>query len=129
MPPKSKAYVGTAVAAGTTQEQIEKMLRAHGVSEFHWSNYETSTEFQFCLRAEKPIDFRLFLNWEEERYKKQYFRALHFFIKSQLEAVEFGLFTFVEAFMPSIVSGDQTFGQIALAQMGGNVLPERTLTR
>ena len=115
--PKTTAYAATRVSPFKTQEDIEKMLKRHSVETFRWSNYTTTTEFEFEHQPNKetpPLNFRLFLNWGEDRYKPQYFRALFFFIKSQIESVEFGLFTFTEAFLPSLVSGERTIGEIML---------------
>lgn len=43
---------------------------------------------------------------EQEQLRRQYHRALYYYLKSQLEAVEFGLVQFTEAFLPHLETGN-----------------------
>ena len=64
---------------------------------------------------------------DDEKFARQKFRAFYYHLKSRLEAVEFGLFTMEEIFMPEMLiqlpDGDITTVKKALLQKNQKLLP------
>ena len=102
-----KAFADTTVAAGKTQQQIEDMLRKHGIDTLRWTSLpdrmvlEFRSEFgSFALSARYDLgDGRT-----DEANRRQVMRALHWYVKAKLDAVDFGLEDMMRAFMPYLVT-------------------------
>jgi len=106
------SYKNTRVASHRSQEQVEKLLRLHGVEAFRWTSVPGKLGLEFQRPSEHgPVGYYIGLAYEEERLKAQYLRALHWYLKAKLEAVDFGLEAFDRAFMPNLIIGpDRTLG-------------------
>lgn len=104
------AYDKTEVPAARSQEQIRKMLRSAGADRimcgeiFTGERKAAGVEFNhrsLLVRVVCPfIEARGEINDQEIR---RVWRVLHWCIKARMEAVENGLETFEQAFLPHIV--------------------------
>ena len=108
------AYRRTTVPAHRSMEQIEKILAKHDVDAFRWTSIAWNLGLEF---RHKGIGYCVKLTYDEKE-KAQYLRALFFWIKATLEAVEFGLVSFERAFMPALITGpDRTLGDDVLKRL------------
>lgn len=95
-----KAYKQTRVPVSRTQEAIRKLFRQHGVMGCQFTdNFEAE---EIALRFVKrihgiPRTVRIVL--PAEGNEKQAYRAMYYWLKSQMEAVEFGLLSFEHIFL------------------------------
>lgn len=94
------AYKQTMVAVPKSQEAIRKLFIKYGVMGCQFTdNFETG---EIVLRFVKKINdsprtVRIVLRAEGN--ERQAYRALYYWIKSQLEAVDFGLLSFEHVFL------------------------------
>jgi hypothetical protein len=107
----------TSVPVDRSKQQIETLLARHGADGFHtgWQSARgddpgwDAIEF---LWKQKTIRFRLTrpANLRStaalEQKNRQRWRVLHLVIKAKLEAVEAGVMTFEEEFLPFIVTAN-----------------------
>lgn len=121
-----------------SREDITKLLRKVGATGLAWMDGDHPHEpgkqlvaLRF-IRPEAgiPIAVRILLavprstarteaarEKEQGQLDRQYHRALYWYVKAQVEAVEFGLVQFTEAFMPHLEMGDgRTLYQTAMPQ-------------
>lgn len=94
------AYKQTAVAVPKSQEAIRKLFMKYGVIGCQFTdNFETGEiVLRFVKRInEIPRTVRIAL--QSEGNERQAYRALYYWIKSQLEAVDFGLLSFEHVFL------------------------------
>lgn len=119
------AYDKTAVPVYKTREEVDKLLRAAGATGMAWMEGDHPQypgkrviALRF-IRPEKmgtnqvPIAVRMLVPVpavkvakEQDQLLRQYHRALYYYLKSQLEAVQFGLVQFTEAFLPHLEMGN-----------------------
>lgn len=119
-------YQDTSVPEGRSREQIDEMLIKSGVFAIQWTDTPYSiqgkempilqfiikttlqgVEYQFGVKLQPPL-----LDAERGRgYEKKIvpnrnasMRMLHWYVKSKLEAIEYGLEDQVEAWMPRIIA-------------------------
>ncbi len=134
----------TAVPVERSKAEIETTLIRYGASKFisGWSGSQAMIGFEmqekqirFVLPLPDPQSaefthykqgYRLKCRSETEARKKweqacrQRWRAMNLCIKAKLEAVECGITSFEEEFLPHFVvpgSGGKTFGEIAIPQL------------
>lgn len=122
----TNAYKYTKVATHKSQGDIEKILRRHGVDAVRWTSLtgELVIEFRRQLKDTPPLGYRVALKCPETQ-RAQYLRALFWFIKAKLEAVDFGIVSFEQAFLPNLLMGpDHTVGDEVIAR-----LSERSIGR
>lgn len=148
--PGRNAYQQTVVPVARSQEQIRAMLQKYGSSGVNFSEDWNAGRvgFQFVTirktgTGEIPLVVRMVIQlWKSdserlyatqartEQRQRQVWRALYFYLKSQLEAVDFGLRTFEDAFLADIemrdgrVLGDHVkaaldSGRLALPETAG----------
>lgn len=117
------AYEDTKVPVYKTREDIARLLREVGATGLAWMDGDHPHEPGKLLVALRfirpeagiPLSVRILLavprstlradkarEKEQEQLARQYHRALYYYIKSQLEAVRFGLVQFTEAFLPHL---------------------------
>jgi hypothetical protein len=128
----TRAYAGTGVPVEQTKGHIRKLFRLHGIEGFRftedWKANTIGLEFVRAQAVKDPaldkfievrIPVRMHIPVMEsrrrrddytqaawERRERQVWRALYYYLKSQLEAVEFGLRSLTDAFMADIVTAD-----------------------
>lgn len=119
-----KAYKQTNVPVSRTQEAVRKLLIKYDVMGCQFTeNFETN---EIVLRFVKRIDEiprTVKISLTAEKNEKQAYRALYYWIKSQLEAVDFGLVSFENVFLAHfewmLEDGTATtVGEIVLPQLG-----------
>jgi hypothetical protein len=122
---KQTPYERTQVPIGVTKNQIEEMLVKAGALAIQWTTTPNAIMGKECPILQFAIETVLkgasqkyviklqppLLEKESGRgYNKTHvpnmnasMRLLHWYVKSKLEAIEYGLEDFVEAFMPKIL--------------------------
>lgn len=140
----------TSVSSDQTRTEIERILRRYGASEFAyaWKNQNAMIAFKIqerYIRFMLPMpdanseEFqytpaRRYLRTPEQAYAaweqacRQRWRALALLIKAKLEAVEAGIITFEEEFMPkTVLPNGQTVSEYILPQIAmayeKNIMP------
>lgn len=122
-----KSYANTNVSAGQTREQIEHLLLKVGATGFRWSSQLVSgdryatTPGHEQLEAllnwnEKKIAFRLQVDYTSEPQRKQRLRALYWYLKAKLEAIQFGLVDLEREFLPYLITSS---GKTVYEELGG----------
>ena len=111
---RDKAYATTAVAVSKTQEDIRKLLVRYGARGMQLTEvFEPPSlclRFQVLIGEEQQVlamvnmeiptgEDEARTDREADQYRRQAARALFYYLKSQLEAVDFGLVRFEEAFL------------------------------
>ncbi len=127
MTEKRAPYYDTSVGADVPRNQIEKMLYEHEAANVSWlSSKEGFIVLEFLKKIEiegvkRPMGFRvkppLFLKSIGRGYKKkeiphpaQSMRLLHWWLKTKLEAVKYGLRSMEQEFLADI-SGQLPSGE------------------
>lgn len=125
MPPESlSSYLGTKVSPVQSREHIEKLLLKVDAQGFRWSRGvgfpgHESLEAGISWKG-REIAFRLEVSYENEKEQWQRLRALYWFLKAKIEAIQFGLVDLEQEFMPYLlVKG----GQTVYESIGGERLP------
>lgn len=102
----AKAYRQTQVSPYKSQEYIERLLRKHGVDGVRWTSLTGEASLEFRLpRGDSSIGFHVGIEYIHESSRAQYMRALYWYIKAKLEAIEFGLVDFEKEFLPFLIIG------------------------
>jgi hypothetical protein len=132
---REKAYATTQVAVSKTQEDIRKLLVRHSARGMQLT--EVFEPPSLCLRFQVLIgDDRQVLAMvnmevptgadearserEADQYRRQAARALFYYLKSQLEAIDFGLVRFEEAFLAHFEIPTET----GVTTIGQRIVPE-----
>jgi len=121
--PNRSAYKTTTVPVSRSQEAIRKLLVKYGVIGCQFTeNFETGdVTLRFVKEIEEtPRTVRISLTTESN--EKQAYRALYYWMKSQLEAVDFGLLSFEHVFLAHfewlLESGEATtIGQMVIPEL------------
>lgn len=134
---RDKAYATTTVAVSKTQDDIRKLLVRYGAKGMQLTEIfdPPSLNLRFQVIVEHKEHTALAMvsmeiptgeeearnDREAEQYRRQAARALFYYLKAQLEAVDFGLVKLEEAFLAHFEIADKT-GRITT--IGRFVLPE-----
>lgn len=115
----AKAYRQTQVSPYKSQEYIEKLLRKHGVDAVRWTSVPGVAGLEFRLpRGEGGIGFHVGVEYLHESSRAQYMRALYWYIKAKLEAIDFGLVDFEREFLPFLITGpNRTLGDEVIERL------------
>lgn len=122
-----KSYAHTSVGAGRTKEQIESLLKKVGAVGFRWDSElpemrasENACGFEqlsAMIRWHgRNLAFRLRIEYVEERQQRQNLRALYWYLKAKIEAIEFGIVDLEQEFMPYMLAAS---GQTLYDELGG----------
>ena len=101
------AYNATRVGVSKTRDDIEKLLAKVGVVGFRWgSDLQNSAEtIEAALDWKgRHVGFRLTVQYDDEQHRKQVMRALYWYMKSKIEAIEFGLVDLEREFLPYLLT-------------------------
>ena len=123
-----KSYAHTSVGAGRTKEQIELLLVKVGAVGFRWDSglpqlrdsenacgYE---QLSAMIRwHDRKLAFRLRIEYIDERQQRQNLRALYWYLKAKIEAIEFGIVDLEQEFMPYMLVAS---GQTLYDELGGS---------
>jgi hypothetical protein len=97
---KRVAYRSTAVPVSRTQEVIRKLFQRYSVLGCQFTdNFETGEIVLRFVRRVNDIPRTVQIKLSAEGNERQAYRQLYYWIKSQLEAVDFGLLKFESAFL------------------------------
>lgn len=116
---KSIPYANTKISPEDTKAAINKLLKAHGIEGIQWTDYQGQTVLKFIFKAEvKGVEKEIMYQFKPPNIprKRRYvhrtvamddwsssYRLLFWFLKTMLEAVEFGLDSVEHVFMSHIV--------------------------
>jgi hypothetical protein len=113
-----QAYKDTPVESGRSKQHIEELLLKVGAKGFRWSSLidhsevlEAGLDYEGRERA-----FRLTVAYGNERERRQKLRALYWYLKSKLEAIEFGLVDLEQEFLPYLLTRS---GRTLYEEIGG----------
>lgn len=124
-----KSYAHTSVGAGRTKEQIETLLKKVGAIGFRWDSH-IPYEDEFGVGAEgdeqlsaliqwhgRKLAFRLRIEYVTEREQRQNLRALYWYLKAKIEAIEFGIVDLEQEFLPYMLAPS---GKTVYDELGGS---------
>ena len=127
-------YSGTVIAPEKTQSEIIILLYKHGAEATRWTSEKdgkNTLEFIFSVKS-RQIAFRvtppIMKNSRGEPLTAQCMRLLYWWLKSQLEAIQYGLVSIEEAFLANVAgslpSGETvTLGDLLLPKLrSGEIL-------
>ncbi len=121
-----KSYAHTSVGAGRSKEQIELLLHKVGAVGFRWDSslpqplvgdgcgYEQLTAA--LSWNDRKIAFRLRIEYTTPKQQRQNLRALYWYLKAKIEAIEFGIVDLEREFMPYMLAPS---GQTMYDELGG----------
>ena len=110
--PNKLPYYNTKVSIRDTVSNVKELLKKYNLVGIQITEYGVNFRLIFALeRYNKKHTFKFELIVPEDaKFARQKFRAFYWHLKSRLEAVDFGLFTLEEIFMPELMvqmpSGD-----------------------
>lgn len=119
MASKLTSYKQTTVNFLKSQQYISKLLLKHGIEDLQFTQTRKKIGFKFLYPQDNiKMGVLLTLNLPETTDKKkqeqitnQYWRALYYYLKSKLEAVEFGIREFIEEFFADLIIKQLPGGQ------------------
>ena len=118
-----KSYSSTNVSPGRSKEQIENLLVSVDATGFRWSSQLASPSRSGYEQLEamlewndKQIAFRLEVAYDDERQKRQRLRALYWYLKAKIEAIQFGLVDLEREFLPYLITAS---GKTVYEELGG----------
>ncbi len=120
-----QSYANTAVPSHRSKEQVEELLRRVGAMGFRWSSFGSRETLEAGLEWDGGrMAFRLQVDYEDDREHKQKLRALYWYLKAKVEAIQFGLVDLEQEFLPYMLtpSGRTVFEEIPEAQRRGWLL-------
>jgi len=123
-----KAYKNTSVHWSKSQAEVQKVLEKYNIKETRFTNlsYESMqrsgiemskntvalmieffkiTTLSNGVGGKVPIRIIIPNIPDDEKYKNQAYRIIHWYLKTKFEAVETGLIEFEQEFMPHIALG------------------------
>lgn len=104
----SKAYIDTDTAVTHSRGAIEKLLNKHGIDTIRWTSLPDCSVLEFKSDAGSfalTVRFDLGDAKTPAQRERQVWRALYWYVKAKLEAVDFGLEDMLRAFMPYLITG------------------------
>lgn len=122
-----RSYANTSVGAGRSKEQIEKLLHKVGALGFRWDSglpqlrdSENAVGFEQLTAAlswhGRKLAFRLRIEYSSDKQQRQNLRALYWYLKAKIEAIEFGIVDLEQEFMPYMLAPS---GRTLYDELGG----------
>lgn len=122
------SYAQTNVPPGRSRDVIERLLSRIGVETFRWTNTADAEGIEFLWpRPEgSPVGFRLVIRFDTPARRAQMLRALFWYLKAKIEAIEFGLLDTEQAFLPHMLTpgGQTVFERIQDGDMEALIGPD-----
>ena len=103
--PRDLPYHGTTVSIRDTISHVRNLLGKYKLSGIQITEYGNYFRLVFALKKERknyPFQFEMNIP-DDPKFARQKFRAFFWHLKSRLEAVDFGLFTLQEVFLPELL--------------------------
>ena len=132
MAKKRTAYKTTTVPVSRSQEAIRQLLMKYGVIGCQFTdNFETGEIILRFVKKVEGVPRTVRIALAAEGNEKQAYRMIYHWLKSELEAVDFGLFRFEHMFLAHfewmLPDGQATtVGEIVLPELSGQE-PSRLL--
>ena len=122
-----RSYANTSVGAGRSKEQIEKLLHKVGAVGFRWDSglpvqrgSDTPLGYEQLTAAlswnDRKLAFRLRIEYADQKQQRQNLRALYWYLKAKIEAIEFGIVDLEQEFMPYMLAPS---GRTLYDELGG----------
>ncbi len=115
-----RSYKATQVSVAKSRESIDRLLEKIGVVGFRWSSEinKSRETLEALLEFDgKRLGFKLTVDYEDERERKQMMRALYWYLKAKVEAIEFGLVDLEREFLPYLLTSS---GQTVAEMLAGD---------
>ena len=135
----TKAYEDTRVSINLSKEQIEKLLKKFDVVATRFTSYPAFAELAFVRKSgERFIPYRVVVkakikpsprsvDREMERAERQVWRVVYWWLKSKLEAIDFGLVEFEQELLPYMLvtdkGKDRTVAEVIFERLGKAISP------
>jgi len=120
------SYVRTAVAPHQSKADIEALLERVGATGFRWSSLVGVREIlEAGLKVgTHHVAFRLQVDFSSEKERKQRLRALYWYLKAKIEAIQFGLVDLEREFLPYLLTTENrtVFDELSLVERKGWLL-------
>ncbi len=104
---KKTAYDNTQVPTSRSKEQIEQLLKKFNVEATRFTSLPSYATMEFVRKVgDKRMPYRIMVKPKIEkglsidRAERQVWRVAYWWLKSKLEAIEFGLVEFEQDFLP-----------------------------
>ncbi len=123
-------YEGTAVAVERSEEQIKKLLRKFSVQAMRFTSYPSYATLEFVRKDKegKLVSYRIRVIPKVAKYarnppreldqaERQVWRVVYWWLKSKIEAIDFGLVEFEDDFLPYLLLTNDTGGTGTVAEM------------
>lgn len=105
-----KSYAGTTVTPAQSRQNVEELLIKVGAKGFRWAStvgYPGREVLEAGIEWEdSQIAFRLVVLFDDEKQRKQKMRALYWYMKTKIEAVQMGLVDMEHEFLPYLLGND-----------------------
>lgn len=126
-----QSYAHTSVSPGRTKEQIELLLSKVDAVGFRWDSglpelrdSENAYGFEQLTAGlrwnGRELAFRLRIEYADEKRRRQNLRALYWYLKAKIEAIEFGIVDLEQEFLPYMLAAS---GQTLYDELGGPQIP------
>ena len=123
-----KSYAHTSVGAGRTKEQIETLLKKVGAVGFRWdSGLPVLRDSENACGYEqlsalihwhgRKLAFQLRIEYIDDRQQRQNLRALYWYLKAKIEAIQFGIVDLEQEFLPYMLAPS---GRTVYDELGGS---------
>ncbi len=125
-----EAYSNTSVAMSKSKEQIEKLLKKFNVQAVRFTSFPSYALLEFVRKGKdgKLTPYRITVrpkvaayarnpSVELDRAERQVWRVAYWWLKSKIEAIDFGLVEFEEDFLPYMLLENSAGGAGTVAQM------------
>jgi hypothetical protein len=119
-----KSYAGTTVSPARSRQHIQDLLERVGAKGFRWTQgvgFPGREQLDVGLEWEgRDLAFRLMITFEDEGEQKQKMRALYWFLKTKVEAVQMGLVDMQQEFLPHLLTGSGDKARTVWQELGEN---------
>lgn len=118
MTESQQPYRDTEVTWMKSQVQVTTLLAKYGIYGTRVTNYGGHACIEFILPKERwPVRLTIPVNFQDQKDTNARWRALYWYLKSKLEAAQFGLADLKTEWLPFIVIGDRTVAEGLLPEL------------
>ena len=111
-------YRDTEVTWMKSQVHVTALLAKYGIYGTRFTNYGGHACIEFILPKEGwPVRLTIPVNLQDQKDLNARWRALYWYLKSKLEAAQFGLADLKTEWLPFIVIGDRTVAEGLLPEL------------
>jgi hypothetical protein len=110
MPTTLRSYSETKVSPAQSRQDVEDLLVKVGAKGFRWAStvgYPGRESLEAVVEWEsQPFSFRIEVTFEDERQRRRLMRALYWYLKTKIEAVQLGLVDLEHEFLPYLLTSE-----------------------